>query len=330
MWIQLYAVARNALVESVRQPFYAVWVALVGFLVVLNPFLAAYTFDNDDKLASDMGLSMLLIGGLVLAAFAASGVIGREIENKTALTVITKPLARPIFVVGKYLGVAAALAIAWWIWTLLHLLAIRQGAFSTVNDPWDLPVLLFGGSAVLLATLIAAAANYFFRKPFAGAWTRWLAILLPIGVLAAAPFDFDFSAEPNGKLFDRGQWLAVFLILQATMVFAAVAVAASTRLGQAATLITMLVVFFLGITSDYAFGKQAAEAAETGGIGGWGRVGYAAVPNFQFHWLGDAITQETIGGVGFHFIALVTAYTLFLIVGTLGLAVALFQTRNAA
>ncbi|MEM1012285.1 MAG: hypothetical protein AAGI46_08690 [Planctomycetota bacterium] len=330
MWIQLYAVARNAMVESVRQRFFAVWLGLIGFLLVINPFLAAYTFSNDDALASDMGLSMLLIGGLVLAAFVASGVIGREIENKTALTVVSKPLARPVFVIGKYLGVLASLVVAWWIWTLLHLMSLRQGAFSTVRVPWDRPVIVFGLGTVLAATMIAISANYFFRKPFTGAWARWLSVLLPLGVLAAAPFNHEFATEPNGELFDRGQWLAVFLILQATMVFAAVAVAASTRLGQSATLVVMLVVFFLGITSDYAFGRRAAEAAEAGDVAGWAKIGYAAAPNFQFHWLGDAISQGTIDQVGFRFIALVSLYTLCLVIGVLGLAVALFQTRNAS
>ncbi len=325
MWIQLYAIARNAFVESVRQPFYAAWLGVIGFLLCLNPFLAGYTFDDDNMLVTTMGLSMLLVGGLVLAAFTASGVIGREIENKTALTVITKPLARPIFVIGKFLGVLLGLLVAWWIWTLVYLLAWRQGAFSNVSIPWDQPVLVFGLGAVLLATLIATAANYFFSKPFGGAWTLWLALLLPLGVLAASPFDAEWATEPTGELFDGRQWLSAFMIFQSIMIFASVAVAASTRLGQAATLIAMLTIFFLGLASDYTFGDAASEEGTS-----WQSVAYAGVPNLQFHWLGDAMIAGTIDNVGPGFISLVTLYTLALTIGILGLAVALFQTRNAS
>ena len=331
MWTQLYAVARNAFVEAVRQPFFIVWLFTIMFALCVGPFLAAYTFSDDNKLASDYGLSSQLIGGLVLAAFAASGVVSREIEDKTALTVISKPLARPIFVVGKYLGVAAALALAWWVWTLVYLLALRQGAFSNVGIPWDAPVLIFGGLAITLGIGIGLALNYFFRKPFGSTAAFWLAILLPIAVIAAAPFDEHFAAEPNGELLDPAQWLAVFMIFQATMLFAAVAVTCSTRLGQASTLAIMLVVFLLGLTSDYAFGRQLNDAVEQGtAVPFWARVGYAATPNLQYHWLGDAISQGTVTNIGPGFVGLVSAYTLVLIVGVLGLAVALFQTRNAA
>ncbi len=331
MLIQLYAVARNALVEAVRQPFYIVWLGVVIFALILSPFLAAYTFDDDDMLATDMGLSMLLIGGLVLAAFSASGVVSREIEDKTALTVISKPLARPVFVLGKYIGIAVALALAWWVWTIVHVLAIRQGAFSTVSTPWDAPVLVFGGVALLGGVVIGGAANYLFGKPFGSTTARWLAILLPVGLLAAAPFDHAFAAEPTGEVFSRGQWLAAFMILEATMLFAAVAVACSTRLGQAATLSIMLVVFLLGLTSDYTFGRLVNAANESGtGIASWAQIGYAAIPNLQFYWLSDALSQGSIADVGWQYVGLVSLYGLALIVGILALAVALFQTRDAS
>lgn len=322
MLVQLYAVARNAFLESIRQPFYVVWLAAVGFLITLNPYLSAYTFEDDNKLATDMGLSMLLIGAVFMSAFTASGVVSREIENRTALTVISKPLPRPIFVIGKYLGVAAALVMAWWVWSLLHLLSLRQGAFSTASTPWDLPVIVFGLAAVLGALGVALAANYFMGKHFGALFARWLAILLPVAVILVAPFNYAFRLQSP---FDAWEWpelLAVAFILQSTLLFSAIAVACSTRLGQVATLSVMIVVFFLGLTSDYAFGRAAEEGAF------WAEVLYAAVPNLQFHWLSDALTQETIYNITPGFVVMVTLYTTALIVGVLALAVALFQTRQ--
>ena len=321
---QLLAVARNAFLESIRQPFYLVWLCVVGFLVALNPYLSAYTFEDDDKLATDMGLSMLLVGSLVLAAFAASGVLSREIENRTVLTVMTKPLPRPLFVVGKYAGVAAAVGLAWWVWGNLHLLAIRQGAFSTVRDPWDLPVLIFGTLAILAALGVAAGANYFFGRHFGALFARWLAVLLPAAILAALPFDARFGLASPGETLPVPLLLAIFFILQAGLLFAAIAVACSTRLGQVATLSVLLVVFFMGLTSDYAFGEGAERGRAASG------VLYAVIPNLQFHWLSDALTQETAGGITAGFVLMVCAYTLCLIVGVLALAIALFQTRSTA
>ena len=341
MLLQLYAVARNAFVESIRQPFYVICLATVGFLLILNPFLSAYTFEDDNKLATDMGLSMLLVGSLVMSAFIASGVVSREIENKTVLTVITKPLPRPVFVLGKYFGVAGALTLAWWVWSLLHLLSLRQGAFSTAGTPYDFPVIVFGGAALIISTGVALAANYFMGRHF-GAWfSRVLAISLPIAVVLTLPFSHDFETRNPMAGIAWAEYLAVSFILQSTLLFSAIAVAASTRLGQVATLSVMLVVFLLGLTSDYAFGRNAeshtvtiteatgATREVTEPAEFWATAAYSLVPNIQFHWLSDAITQDTIVNITPGYVAMVTGYTLILIVGTLGLAVALFQTRRA-
>ena len=351
---QFLAVARNAFVESIRQPFYAVWMAFVSFLLVLNPYLSTNTFEDDNKLAIDMSLSMLLVGGLVLAAFTASGVVSREIENRTVLTIISKPLPRPIFILGKYFGVAGAVVLAWWVWTLLSILAIRQGAFTTVRDPWDLPVLVFGALAVLGATGVALTVNYLFNRPFGSAWARWMAILLPVATLAVFCFEHDFHTQTPFADFNGPMVLAMFFTLQATLLLAAVAVAASTRLGQVATLTICFLVFFAGLSSDYVLGAAAQDtyrdvagvATVDNAIGREARdevervvdqegdplakVAYALVPNVGFHWLGDALTQETARNVTVTYILRVSAYTALLIAGVLALAVALFQTRQAS
>jgi ABC-type transport system involved in multi-copper enzyme maturation permease subunit len=340
MLAQLLAVARNAFLESIRQPFYLVWLLVVGGLVILNPYLAVNTFEDDNKLATDMGLSMLLVGALLMAAFTASGVVSREIENRTALTVVSKPLPRPLFVIGKYLGVAGAIALAWWDWAMLHLLALRQGTFSTARVPWDLPVITFGSVALLGAVTIALAANYFFGRHFGAVLARWLGVLLPAAVLACLAFDFDFSLGAPDRMLEATQYLAVFFILQASLLFAAIAVACSTRLGQVPTLVIVLMIFFLGLTSDWAFGRAATDRVETvfnennqieevrreGAL--WAKTAYAVTPNLQFHWLSDALTQDTARNIDLRYIAMVTTYTASLIVGVLAIAVLLFQTRQ--
>ena len=357
---QLLAVARNAFVESIRQPFYTVWLAIVAGIMALNPYLSTNTFENDDLMAIDMGLSMLLVGGLILAAFTATGVISREIENRTALTVISKPLPRPVFIVGKYLGIALAMLLAWWIWMLISVMSIRQGAFSRTSDPWDLPVLLLGSLAILGATGIALAINYLFHKPFGSAWAKWLSILLPIALLVVLTFNHSF--KPQSPLAELARYggliLAMIFAMQATLVLAAVAVAASTRLGQVATLTICAIVFLVGLSSDHMIGRYAqdeyrtevtlrevdGEARQIGNEASAdvekkvlvnpgstpAKVTYAIVPNIGLLWLGDAITQGTIGRVTFGYVVYVTVYSVVLIVGVMALAVALFQSRQAA
>ena len=108
------ALANNTFVETVRQPIYAVLLLATAAMLVLNVSLAGFTLEDDDKLLLDLGLSTLMLSGLFLSAFSATGVLTREIENKTVLTVISKPVGRPLFILGKFAGLLAALLLAFY------------------------------------------------------------------------------------------------------------------------------------------------------------------------------------------------------------------------
>ena len=97
MFTRFLGIAGNSLTETIRQPIYGILLLVTAFLLVLNLSLAGYTFDDDNKLLKDLSLSTLLLCGLFLAAFSAAGVLSREIENKTVLTVVSKPVGRPVF-----------------------------------------------------------------------------------------------------------------------------------------------------------------------------------------------------------------------------------------
>ena len=109
---QLLTIARNTFLESIRQPIFSVLLLVGTLALILNPMISAYTLDDDNKQLIDMGLSTLFVCGLLLSAFTATSVLSQELENKTVLTVISKPISRPLFVVGKYVGVSAALFVA--------------------------------------------------------------------------------------------------------------------------------------------------------------------------------------------------------------------------
>ncbi|MDX1681939.1 MAG: ABC transporter permease subunit, partial [Phycisphaeraceae bacterium] len=128
---QLFTISRNTFKESIRQPIFVVLIFVAGLLLVLNPSLAAYTMEDDDRLLVDLGLSTLFLIGLLLAAFTATNVLTVELENRTVLTVVSKPVPRPVFMLGKFLGVAAAILIAFWTLSTIFLLTVRHGVMTT-------------------------------------------------------------------------------------------------------------------------------------------------------------------------------------------------------
>ncbi len=104
-------IAVAAMKEAIRQPVFFLLLALSIGLMVLNVFLPNFTLGDDIKMFKDCGLATLLISGLLLAVWTASQSIASEIEGKTAITLLSKPINRRQFIVGKYLGILMSVII---------------------------------------------------------------------------------------------------------------------------------------------------------------------------------------------------------------------------
>lgn len=324
--MNVLTIARNCFVESIRQPIYAV-VVLAGVLaLVLNANLAAYTFEDDDKLLVDLGLSTLFVAGLLLAAFLATSVLSREIENKTVLAVVSKPVARAAVVVGKYLGVAGAIALAFWTLAAVLLLSVRHRVRPAVDvaAAFDMPVIIFALLGGGLAIGGAALANYLYRRPF----PSLLAGCLAAGMTAALAL--VWCIDPRWRLqhpladWDGQLMIAMILVLEAVLVLAAVAIAASTRLGQVMTLLVCAGAFLAGLVSEHFLGGIGP------GTGGRAatllRPFFVLMPNLQTFWMADALTQAA--PVSLRYLSTASLYAALMIGAIVSLAVILFQRRD--
>ncbi len=306
---KLLTIAANTFTESLRRPAFISVLGTVSLLLALNPAISILTLGEDEKLLIDLGLSTILLGGLFLSAFTATGSISVEIDNKTILAVLTKPVPKQVFLLGKYLGVCAVLGLAFWIWTMVFLLGVRHGAISAARDTADLPVILFGTLALVLALLFAAGGNYFRSWNFPTALSALLAAFLPLAWGLVLVVDKGWNLQPIATEFTgEGEFmeqvlLALLLLLQALWLLASVAIACSTRLGQLATLLVLFGVFLIGLSSDLSL-----------------------APNLKLHWMSDAISHEIPISAGY--IAMVSAYTLLFTGAILCLASALFEGRE--
>jgi len=113
---QAGVIARATTKEAIRQPVFLMLLGLALLLLVVNTFLPFFTFGEDVKMLKDCGLATILVCGLLLAVWTASSSIADEIEGKTAMTLLSKPINRREFIVGKYLGIVQTV-----LWMLIPL-----------------------------------------------------------------------------------------------------------------------------------------------------------------------------------------------------------------
>ncbi len=316
---KLLTIAKNTFTETLRQPVYAIIIVTALLLFFISPSLTMYTMSDDNKLLREIGLSTLFLSSLFIAIFSASGAVAEELENKTITTVLSKPVQRPIFIVAKFLGVVAAVALAHYICTIALIMAIRHGVLESVNDTHDWTVIATAGTVVGAAFLLSAFFNYAYDWKLSSTAIVLTGIFATLGIVFLSFIDREWKFNPRNNGINAVDIYGSVLLLLAAIIIVALAVALSARFNIVVTLSACIGVFLLGLVSDYTFGRFAETQL-------WAKIGRFLVPNLQVFWISDAIYEGST--VPIKYIAISAAYALCYAAGILSLAIALFQRRQ--
>ena len=103
------AIALSTFKTEVSQPLFLLVVGIGMVFVVLSIFIPYNTFGEDIKLYKDSGLTLIRVLAIFTAIWAASKSVAEEIEGRTALTVLSKPVGRRQFILGKFTGISLAI-----------------------------------------------------------------------------------------------------------------------------------------------------------------------------------------------------------------------------
>ena len=101
--------------EAIRQPIFIVLLLLGCMLIAIYPFIPYFTFGEDIKMVKDTGLATILLLGLILAMLTSSNTIAEDIEHRTAITLLSKPINRRQFIIGKFLGILVAVGLIFFV-----------------------------------------------------------------------------------------------------------------------------------------------------------------------------------------------------------------------
>ncbi len=275
--------------EVVQQPVFLLLMTCSAFFCVFLSIVPYFGFGDDVQIVKTSLLAVSLVTGLLGAVLCASSSVAREIRSGTALAVLSKPVGRARFILGKYLGLSGALSILIYTNLVACLLASRMAydAYGSA-DTFSFGIYCFGG--LLASYIIAGFLNYFLQVRFV--FTTVIALV----VLTTAMFAIILSTEAattgasaDPRTVDWRLVPASVLLLFAVLILTALALACSTRLELLPTLAVCSGVLFLGLMSDWLFLEKTED-----GIW-WASILYTIIPNWQNFWLADVLSgDETI------------------------------------
>lgn len=265
MLSQTYTIARTTFIEALRQPVYFILVALSLLFLVFTTWSTGFSLgysdsaevSGDNKMLLELCLGTIFLAGTLLAGFIATGAVSREVDNKTILTIVSKPVPRAVVILGKYLGITGAILVATVVLLAGLLLSIRHGVLTAVSDPSHQPVIVLSLVAVLGALGIATWGNFFYGWNFCQTSVLLLTPFLVIAYVACLGLRHDWTLEPFGTAYKPGIASAGLGLALGVMVLTSVAVAASTRLNQALTITCCVVFLIVGLLSTNVIGHLA-------------------------------------------------------------------------
>lgn len=125
------AIATTTAKEALATPLYQIVMAIGVLTLLVTVFIPYNTFGEDVKVLKDYNLSLIMLLSIFVALWTASVGISEEIEGRTALTVLSKPLGRPQFLFGKFIGVLLPVLLMFLFLGTLFLISV---SFKVVYD----------------------------------------------------------------------------------------------------------------------------------------------------------------------------------------------------
>jgi hypothetical protein len=114
-WPKGGTVAQATFREGYRQPMFWLLVGAVVLVMIFSTLIPYFTFGDDYKMMKQLGFDMIMLSTMLFCVLMASMSVSEEIEGRTAVTLMSKPVTRRQFLLGKFFGIL----LAGWFMTML-------------------------------------------------------------------------------------------------------------------------------------------------------------------------------------------------------------------
>ena len=180
-----YLIARNTFREAARDRMLLAGLGAGAALLAATQLLSPLALGEGLRLTVDLGLSGITFIGLTLVVLVGTSLVAKEIDKRTIYNLLSRPVSRQAYVIGKWAGLAATLwilAVAMGL-ALMLLLVVR-------GHPEQIPsvaeAVYLAGLELNIVTAIAVL--------FSAVSTPILSALYTIGLFLVGQWSYDLRA----------------------------------------------------------------------------------------------------------------------------------------
>lgn len=149
--MRILSIALNTFRENLREKLLYNLLFFALLMIGSSILLSRITLGDYHRLILDLGLASINLFGVLIAIFVGIGLVSKEVDRKTIYTIVSKPIPRYAFLVGKYCGLVI---------TLLANTVVMVAGLLIVLQVMDVPItgLVFKSLALIFLELMVITA----------------------------------------------------------------------------------------------------------------------------------------------------------------------------
>ena len=274
--------------DITRRPLYYILLFTFALAIFGSKTLTLFSFFQEINMVREMGLATITFWGFIIIVVTSGLVVTQELEDRTAVTLLSKPIQRTDFLLGKFAGLVVSLipgmiVLAGVLFLTLWMMALPKMPF---HDR-ELVAAVEGGASPFAAVIRITWEQFVMRQ--------------------------------SGVVLE-GALLSFFQ----TAILAAAAVSFSAFFPNVVSVAATTFVFIIGNVSSYML--ASVENLKIGPLSALGRAGSYLIPNLGYFNLQMYFSEGKI--ISFRYLGLSFAYTALYVVAVFLISCSLFQKRE--
>jgi ABC-type transport system involved in multi-copper enzyme maturation permease subunit len=207
---RVWAIASNTFREAIRDRILYLLLVFALALIALAQILGLLTVGSEEKIIKDLGLASISLFGVLTAIFIGVSLVSKEVERRTIYTIVSKPIHRFQFILGKYCGLALTLLVNTAVMALWFYLILLFKGYAD-------PRLLLAVYLIFLELLLVTALAILFSS-FS---TPILSTLFTLSLYLVGHLSWSLDLLRQRLTGSAGRWIcrALYLVLPNLEVF---------------------------------------------------------------------------------------------------------------
>ena len=205
-----FVIARSTISEALRKKILNAFL-MVGFaMLVLTFAFQQFAPRQEMVLVKGMGLGIISMAAILITVILSINLIPTEIERRTIYTILSKPVRRPEFILGKYFGALGTLAINIGMMGIAFIIAVAIKQMGTEGQPS--PLLMFKGVLLVYMQMLLLSATAVFFSTFLSPLVNFFLTfsLFIVGNLSSFTIDL---AKNSTNVFAKGFFTIVHYVV---------------------------------------------------------------------------------------------------------------------